>query len=180
MRKGSGSLDSNLGSENPDLRHPANRFFKRIFLIPILEMLRQGITPEKIALSIALGIILGVTPMLGSTTLLCFLAAALLRLNLPAIQLINFIVYPFQIALLIPFARMGQWLFRAKSTTPTLAQIVSLTRQNVWTAIGALWTVTMHAVVAWLILGSLALPLLYWVLANSLSRLGSSPEAETA
>ena len=51
-------------------------FLRRRIVIPILDLLRQGITPEKIALSIALGITLGVTPVLGSTSILCFLAAA--------------------------------------------------------------------------------------------------------
>jgi hypothetical protein len=153
-------------------------FFKRKLLIPILDLLRQGITPQKIALSIALGMILGVTPVLGSTTLLCFSAAALLRLNLPAIQLINFLVYPLQVALLIPFLKMGQSVFGATAATPTLAQIVELTRYSAWTAIRTFWSMTMHALVVWLVLGSLALPLLYWILANALNRLRTSKEAE--
>ena len=57
------------------------------WLKPVIQLLRQGVSPEKIALTIALGIILGVTPVLGSTLLLCTLAAIVLRLNLPAIQL---------------------------------------------------------------------------------------------
>jgi uncharacterized protein (DUF2062 family) len=153
-------------------------FFKRRLVIPILNLLRQGITPQKIALSIALGIILGVIPVLGSTTMLCFTAAALLRLNLPAIQLINFLVYPLQIALLIPFLKMGQWVFGTTAATPTLVQIVELTRHSAWTSIRTFWSMTMHALVVWLVLGSLALPLFYWILAISLSRLGTLKEAE--
>ena len=70
-----------------------------------------GITPEKIALSVALGITLGVTPVLGSTSILCFLAAVVFRLNAPAIQLVNYFVYPLQFALLIPFIGIvrGRW-----------------------------------------------------------------------
>jgi len=37
------------------------------WLKPFIQLLRQGVSPEKIALTIALGIILGVTPVLGST-----------------------------------------------------------------------------------------------------------------
>jgi len=33
-----------------------------------------------------------------------------LRLNLPAIQLVNLVVYPLQLALLVPFLRAGAWL----------------------------------------------------------------------
>jgi uncharacterized protein (DUF2062 family) len=62
-------------------------FLYRRLVRPILELLRQGVTPGKIALSLALGVVLGVFPVLGSTTALCTLAAITLRLNLPAIQL---------------------------------------------------------------------------------------------
>ena len=61
-------------------------FSYRRLVRPILRLLRQGVTPEKIALSLALGAVLGVFPVLGSTTALCTLAAITLRLNLPAIS----------------------------------------------------------------------------------------------
>jgi uncharacterized protein (DUF2062 family) len=67
--------------------------YGNIFL-PIVDLLRQGITPEKIALSIALGAVLGIFPVLGSTTILCAAAAFVLRLNLSAIQIVNFLIYP--------------------------------------------------------------------------------------
>ena len=66
-----------------------------------------GLPPETIALVIAVGFILGVFPVLGFPTILCGLAAVILRLNLPAIQLMNQLSSPFQIALLIPLSRCG-------------------------------------------------------------------------
>jgi uncharacterized protein (DUF2062 family) len=127
-------------------------------------LLRQGISPEEIALTIALGIVLGVTPVLGSTTLLCTLAAIVLRLNLPAIQLVNGVVYPLQLILLIPFYRMGAWMFRADVSTISLDGVKALIREGVWHAIRTLWVVTMHALLAWLVLGMVALAILYAVL----------------
>src|ERR1039457_853061 len=67
---------------------PATNFAHRI-IQPVLNLLRQGMTPEKVALTIALGVTLGVTPIFGLASILCFLAAILLRLNGPAIQLVN-------------------------------------------------------------------------------------------
>ena len=146
-------------------------FLRRKLVVPILDLLRQGVTPEKIALSIALGITLGVTPVLGSTSILCFLAAALLGLNAPAIQVVNYVVYPLQFALLIPFIRMGEWVFAAQPMKISVAQILNLIRADVWTAIAVLWTATIHALVAWLALGSLGSLLLYVLLAPALRRL---------
>ena len=155
-------------------------FLRRRIVIPILDLLRQGITPEKIALSVALGITLGVTPVLGSTSILCFLAAVVFRLNAPAIQLVNYFVYPLQFALLIPFIRMGEWIFAAQPAGISLAQIVNLIRADTWNAIAILWTATMHALVAWLAIGSLASLLIYLLLAPVLRRLGAALRAESA
>src|SRR5216684_4267675 len=98
-------------------------FFYRRIARPILDLLRQGVTPEKIALSIALGAALGIFPGIGWTTALCAIAALLLRLNLPAIQVVNYFMYPAQIALLIPFFRLGERLFGAPHFALTVAQV---------------------------------------------------------
>lgn len=76
----------------------------------LLDQLRQGVTPDAIALTIALGVALATFPILGSTTLLCAAAGVLLRLNQPIIQLVNWLCYPLQLVLLIPFYRAGEWL----------------------------------------------------------------------
>ena len=155
-------------------------FLRRRIAIPILDLLRQGLTPEKIALSIALGITLGVTPVLGSTSILCFLAAVVFRLNMPAIQLVNYFVYPLQFALLIPFIRMGEWIFAARPASLSVARIVNLIRADVWSAIATLWTATLHALVAWLAIGSLASLVIYLLLAPALRKLGAALRAEAA
>eukprot|EP01034_Spumella_vulgaris_P003768 gene3768-4823_t len=67
---------------------------KPAVLGPVLAQLRQGITPEKIALTAALGAVIAVFPILGSTTVLCGLVAWGLRLNQPIIQLVNYLCYP--------------------------------------------------------------------------------------
>ena len=155
-------------------------FLRRRIVVPILDLMRQGITPEKIALSLALGITLGVTPVLGSTSILCFLAAVVFRLNGPAIQLVNYFVYPLQFALLIPFIRMGEWIFAARPARISVAQILNLIRADVWGAIATLWTATIHALVAWLFVGSLASLVIYLLLAPALRRLSAALRAEAA
>ncbi len=154
-------------------------WFRRRIVIPILDLLREGITPEKIALSVALGFTLGVTPVLGSTSLLCLFAAALLRLNHPAIQLVNYCVYPLQFVLLVPFIRVGEWILSAPPVRITAGEIVSLIRADVWTAIATLWTATMHALMAWLLLGSVASLVIYALLVPLLRRVSNSLPARS-
>lgn len=134
------------------------------WLAPFVQLLRQGMSPEKIALTISLGFMLGVIPVLGSTTILCTLAAIAFRLNLPAIQLVNGAVYPLQLVLLIPLYKMGAWIFHASASVVTMQGVVALIRTGIWSAIQSLWVVTMHALVAWLALGLLSSALLYSIL----------------
>jgi uncharacterized protein (DUF2062 family) len=146
---------------------------------PILEFLRQGLTPERLSFTIALGITLGVIPVLGSTVLLCTLAAIAFRLNLAAIQLVNWLAYPFQIVLLIPFYRIGGWIFRTPPSELSVVNIFALIRTNLFHAIATLWIVTIHAVVAWLLLGSIATGLLYLLLVPVLGAMRNQLRTET-
>ncbi len=138
-------------------------FFRRRMTRPIVDLLRQGVTPEKLALSIALGVALGVFPVLGTTTALCALAALILRLNLPAIQIVNYFVYPAQIALLIPFFRLGEKLFGAPHMPLSPAQISGMIHANRWAAAQLLWTTAWHAAIAWCLLALAFVPLVYLV-----------------
>ena len=137
---------------------------------PFVELLKQGVSPEKIALTIAIGVSLGAIPIIGSTTTLCTLAALALRLNLPAILLVNGIVYPLQLALLIPFLRAGAWLFRVEGPKLTVGQIFTMIRASIPHTIATLWTATMHALVVWLIAGCIVSALTYVILLAILKR----------
>jgi uncharacterized protein (DUF2062 family) len=142
----------------------------RKLIQPFIDLLKQGVTPEKIALTVALGISLGVTPVIGSTTMLCTLAAVTLRLNLPAILLVNGAVYPLQLTLLVPFLRAGAWLFRVDGPKISISEIFNLIRANVWHAIATLWIATLHALVVWLLAGCAASAIVYLVLLTLLHR----------
>src|ERR1700733_8439018 len=73
--------------------------------------LRQGVSPRRLAITLALGFAIGCIPVVGVPTLLCAALAFGLRLNLPAIQAANYAAMPFQLALILPFVRLGGWIF---------------------------------------------------------------------
>jgi len=140
-------------------------------------LLRQGITPEKIALSLAIGICLGVFPVIGSTTILCTLAAIVFRLNLPAIQLVNYLVYPLQLALLIPFIRFGEVLFRVPHVSLSLTIFYESIKRSAWQTTKTYWTSGWHAMIAWLLVGPLMIWIMYLVLVPALRRLAVVSES---
>ena len=73
--------------------------------------LHQGMSPRRLALTLALGFAIGCIPVLGVPTLLCAALALLLGLNQPAIQAANYAAMPLQLLLIVPFMRLGKWMF---------------------------------------------------------------------
>ena len=138
-------------------------FYRRLVL-PIINLLRQGTSPKKIALSIAFGMVLGIAPGIGWSTILCTLAAIRFKLNLPAVQLVNYLSYPLQFALLVPFIRAGEFLFHAERLPLSLTQILAMVRADYLHAIKALWMVAVRAMTAWVIVAPLAIYVIYRLL----------------
>ena len=137
-------------------------FWQRKIVKPIIDLLKRGITPEKIVLSIAFGVTIGVIPVLGTTTILCALVAIIFRLNLTMIQLVNYLVYPLQLILLIPFYRAGEILFSSKALSLSVEQVVSMFNQDFEAAVKFLWITTLHAVAVWGIIAPLVIAILYF------------------
>ncbi|MCP4107705.1 MAG: DUF2062 domain-containing protein [Desulfobacteraceae bacterium] len=124
----------------------------RKLVIPILNLLKQGITPEKLAFTVAAGTILGLFPVAGSPTVLCIIAAFVFRLNQVVIQIVNCVVYPLWFVLLLPFYKMGGYIFQASPMPLPASQIVSMFQADMWGFIQALGTATLHAVGAWILI----------------------------
>lgn len=102
---------SAVKDENRQERAAPGWWQRRIFQ-PIRQQMTQGISADRIALTLALGFSLGIFPILGSGFLLCGVAAWCLRLNQPLIQAVGTVAYPAQLLLLLPFYRAGEWAFQ--------------------------------------------------------------------
>ena len=146
-------------------------FLQKRLLRPILQLLTQGVTPEKIALSQAFGIMLGVFPALGTTSLLCLIAAVVFRLNLPTIQLVDILVYPLWFALLIPFVRVGERFFGVPPLAMTHDQMLALAHTGFLHSMSALWSTALRAAAAWLLVGPVGFIGLYLILVPVIRRM---------
>jgi uncharacterized protein (DUF2062 family) len=117
---------------------------------PIVEQLTQGLSPEKIALTVAVGLTIAVNPIVGTTTILCFAAAWALRLNQPIIQAINWSSYALQILLIFPFIRLGERIFGAPRENRSLERLVAMMKADPVGTFANVRATLGHAVVAWL------------------------------
>jgi uncharacterized protein (DUF2062 family) len=144
--------------------------------------LRQGVSPRRLAITLALGFAIGCIPVIGIPTVLCAGLALGLRLNLPAIQAANYAAMPFQLALILPFVRLGEWIFSSSSSMtahPALpaTALLHLSGSGIMVHLGAL---TGHALVAWLLLAAPAVALVTAPLTAMLRRIPALAQAAEA
>jgi uncharacterized protein (DUF2062 family) len=140
-------------------------WWRRTLVDPLLALLRQGVAPRALALAVALGAGIGIFPVLGISTLALTGLALPLRLNLPAIQLVNYLVSPLQLLLIIPFLRLGEWLLGAPPLPMTLEQGIGMLSNGILQAVSALSGAIVHAAAGWFAVMPLVILLLYRVLA---------------
>jgi uncharacterized protein (DUF2062 family) len=139
-------------------------FIRRRVVEPVLGFLRAGMTPDRLALCLALGTTIGIVPILGVSTALCAVAALALRLNQAAIQLVNYLLAPVQLLLIIPFVRLGEWLVGAPRQPLSVEAGLALIAAGVGNAVRTLWDAIVHASIAWIIVA----PGLTWILFRAL------------
>ena len=142
-------------------------------------LLRQGHTPEKIALSVALGITLGLFPIFGTTTLLCVAAALALRLNHPAIQITNQLMYPLQIPLIVVFIRLGESMLGVAPIPFSATLLVAELRAHPAVLVERFGTAGLHGIVGWAMVAPVVVALTYAALLPIL-RVASRRPATTA
>ena len=142
----------------------AAAFLRRRLVDPVLQQVRQGITPGKLALSLTLGLVLSSIPVLGFTGLLCVAAAAALRLNQPAILAANYAATPLQLGLYVPFFQAGAWLGGAPPVSFSASQVMAELQAGIWPTIVKYWEANLRAVGAWALVAPVAGLVLYAVL----------------
>ena len=144
---------------------------RRRVVTPVVDQLKQGVTPRKLALSLAVGVVVSVMPLLGVTTLVALAVSAVLRLNHVAVVAANYAAYPLQILLFIPFFQAGAFITRGPPVPFTLDQIKAELAVGVWPTVVRYLDGNLRALLAWAIVAPLATWLLALALRPLLSRL---------
>ena len=125
-----------------------------------IASLVRDLSPEEVALILAAGLVLGIFPMCGVPTILCLLASLVTRMNFPALQIVNQLSWPLQVAMLVPFARLG-------------SKIIIPSNEFSTTMAGKLGTAALQAVAGWFCICIPLGLLLYFSLLCILRRCGT-------
>lgn len=153
-----------------------------MYLIParvkreVAKWLRQGIAPRRLAMTLALGFAIGCIPVLGVPTLVCAAVALALRLNVPAIQAANYAAMPLQLALIVPFVRLGGRLIAA-GPRPDAGALLRLTPLHIAAQLGGM---AGQALLAWVLVAAPAVLLITATLTPMLRRVPVLAAAEAA
>ncbi|HFA51623.1 MAG TPA: DUF2062 domain-containing protein [Bacteroidetes bacterium] len=116
----------------------------------IKTVIQQGTSPRALALSATIGLVLGVFPVLGITTWAITIIALRFRLNLVLMMSLSYLMWPVQVALIIPFLRFGEWLWEVPPFPLSLEKIQAAFEASFFGAITELWDANLCAVWGWL------------------------------
>ena len=146
------------------LRLAVKNWLRRRIIEPLLGLLRGGLSPDRLALCVAIGVVVGNIPILGVSTILCAAIALAFRLNLAAMQIVQAAMAPSQILLIIPFVRLGEWIARAPHQPLSIKEGLDLVAQGAGHAVVVLWNAILHAGLAWILVAPVAVYLFYQAL----------------
>ena len=147
------------------------KFWQERVVALIAAQFTQGFTPQKIALTIALGLNLGLFPILGATTLLCAIVGVWFKLNQPVIQLVNWLASPLQLALILVFVRIGEWLVRAEPVSFSIPELFRKFHESPVKFFQEFGMTGLHGIIAWLVIAPFLTALVYFVLLPPLKKL---------
>lgn len=153
-------------------------WLKKRLLDPLLAFLKQGLSPKDLALCVALGVGVGLFPVLGVSTPVLTILALTLRLNLAAIQLVSYSISPLQLALIIPFMRLGENVLGSAPQPMSISAAMDLLTEGVLHAIVTLWDAIVHATLGWLLVAPLFILVGYKILVPIFSRLSATLGSE--
>ena len=149
------------------ISEPVREFLRCRILRPLLRQLRGGVTPRRLAWSLALGVVVGINPSIGFATLAVALLAWAFGLNQVASQIGVHAVTPLHVLLFLPFIELGVHLFHTNRLPLSHKQIQHLSHHP-WRLLHEIWQWEWHALVVWGIVAAIALPLIALYLRRAL------------
>jgi len=130
-------------------------FLRRItqrLLIPFKLIPKDGITSETLVFSITIGVVAGIFPVIGTTTILSILLTILFRQNVLIVQAIQWSMAIFQIALIVPFMLIGNNLLQRQPLHINIRTIEKAFNLGFLNGIETIGVLHLYAIFAWILL----------------------------
>jgi len=127
-------------------------------------LLKQGLTPKELSQSIIVSGLISTIPILGVSTFMITAVSLKRKLNLPVMISMSYLLWPLQILLIIPFIRVGEFIFSVPRHHHTIEEIISSFQNSFFQTLSQLSFELLCGLGGWLLT---AVPIavgIYWVL----------------
>ena len=130
-----------------------------------MALLKQGITPTKLAQTFGGGLVCSMFPVLGFTTVLNLIIGLRFRLNHPLMQALNVVVGPVHLLMIVAYVRLGEFICGAHDDPVSVHEMLDTLRNASWVeALDQFGWAVLHAIIAWAVTAPLVYGLLYFPL----------------
>ena len=88
-------------------------------------LLKQGLTPKELIQSVIVSGLISIIPILGVSTFMITTISLKSKLNFPLMIALSYLMWPVQILMIIPFIRIGEFIFSISPNHYTVEEIIS-------------------------------------------------------
>jgi uncharacterized protein (DUF2062 family) len=137
----------------------------RIYLVKdkTIALLKQGLTPRELSQSIIVSGLISTIPILGVSTFMITTVSLKRKLNLPIMISLSYLMWPVQILMIIPFIRVGEFIFSVPRNHHTVEEIIGSFQNSFFLTLSHLSFELLCGLGGWLLT---AVPVafgIYWV-----------------
>ena len=125
---------------------------KNKILIPFRLIPKEGLTAESLAFSVTIGIIAGIFPVIGTTTIISILLTLIFRQNILIVQSVQWLLGLAQIILIIPFMKFGAFILNQNAIPINIHQINLAFQPGFLYGIRTIGVFHLYAILTWIIL----------------------------
>lgn len=151
---------------------PQRGFWRRRLVDPLLGQLTQGVTPDRLAATLAVGTACSLFPFLGLTSLLNLAVGIRLRMNQPILQTLNQLLGPLHLLMILAYVRLGEWLWRASDDRFAIGDMIRTFREETFRVfLERFGWAGVHALTAWIVTTPLLIAVIYYPLRPVMRRL---------
>lgn len=130
-----------------------------------MGLLTHGVTPDKVAATLAVGTACSLFPFLGFTTMLNLGVGLWLRMNQPILQALNYALTPVHLVMIVVYVRVGERIWGATDEAFSIGDLLTTFKEaSFGEFLARFGWAGVHAFTAWVLSVPIILVCIYYPL----------------
>lgn len=125
--------------------------------------MKQGLTPKELSQSLIVSGLISTIPIFGVSTFMITTVSLKRKLNLPVMISLSYLMWPIQILLIIPFIRVGEFIFSVPRNHHTVDEIISSFQNSFFQTLSHLSFELLCGLGGWFLTAVPLAVVIYWV-----------------